>query len=249
MAEQVFVPVQLLAKQTIAKDTIELRFTKPVDFTFLAGQFVQFQIPDGEKHVLRSYSISSTPGDKYLEFCVKILPDGKASQFFDQIVFGNTAYISSAKGRFVCDSIGPNYFIATGAGLAPVMGMITQIARTSMISETAIVGQGNGTALLEKVQTTMLAGANHVLFGVRHKEDLFWLDRFEKLQKQYIACTITLTQPSEDWTGFKGRVTEHLVPDITGHYYLCGSLPMVKDVRAKLSSAGISAKNIHFEIF
>lgn len=248
MAEQLFIPIQLLTKQAVAKDIIELRFTKPAGFTFLAGQFVQFQIPDGDKHVLRSYSISSIQSDEYLEFCIKILPEGRGSRFFDQIVFGNTAFISSAKGRFVCDSIGPNYFIATGTGLAPVMGMLNQIAQTS-IATTAIVGHRNGTALLEKVQTTMLAGANHILFGVRNAEDLFWLDRFEALQKQCIASAITLSQPPENWTGFKGRVTEHLVSDATGHYYLCGSLEMVKDVRAKLSSAGVDVKNIHFEIF
>lgn len=228
MAEQAFFPIQLLTKQTIAKDIVQLRFTKPADFAFIAGQFVQFQIPEGEKYLLRSYSITSTPDDKHLEFCVKILPDGKASLFFDQMVFGNTAMISTAKGRFVCDTVGPNYFIATGTGLAPVMAMINQIA---------------------KIATAVVPGANHVLFGVRHEEDLFWMDRFELLQKQYIASAITLSQPAASWAGLKGRVTEHVVPDLSGHYYLCGSLEMVKDVRAKLSAAGVGAKNIHFEIF
>ena len=130
MPAQQFYPVKLISKQTIARDILELRFERPGGFIFLGGQFVQFQIPEGEKFVLRSYSISSSPEKEYLEFCVKILSNGKASVFFDKMELSETVMMSLAKGHFVCkEGDSPHkIFIATGTGLAPVISMIERIS-------------------------------------------------------------------------------------------------------------------------
>jgi len=221
-----FYPIKLISKEVIARDIVELTFEKPAGFMFLAGQFVQFQVPDGKDRAFRSYSLSSIPTESHLQFCTKILPDGKASQFFSQLQNGDTAYISNAKGVFVCkgDSI-PQVFIATGTGLAPVMSMVS-------------------------AQT----GATHpreLLFGVRSEEDMFWTERLEKLKASdpNFKYQVTLSKPSEKWAGLTGRVTDHLVIDTSAVYYICGSLPMVKDARTLLVSKGVPVKQIYFEIF
>jgi ferredoxin-NADP reductase len=43
--EQTFSEVKLTSKKEIAVDVLQLRFEKPINFSFKAGQFVQFQIP------------------------------------------------------------------------------------------------------------------------------------------------------------------------------------------------------------
>ena len=91
--------ITLLGKKKIAKDTLELKFTKPVDFTFTAGQFVQFRIRQGDKTALRSYSLSSIPDDDHLEFCVKLLPGGVAGQCFEQIQIYEEMEIQGPSGR------------------------------------------------------------------------------------------------------------------------------------------------------
>lgn len=226
MANQPFFSITLLAKQKITSNILEIRFIKPAGFFFLAGQFVQFQIPEGEKYVLRSFSLSSAPHHDYLEFCVKILPEGKASLFFEALPIGEAVLISAARGRFVCDTAGPNYFIATGTGLAPIMSIVHHLVKTK---EPPL----------------------SVLFGVRHAEDLFWVERLESLRAKNpnLLLQITLSRPTENWSGLRGRVSEHVSLDPQGHYYICGSLEMVKDVRAILLNAGVSVKNIHQEIY
>ena len=221
----------LLSKKTIARDMIELVFSRPENFTFKAGQFVQFFIPQEMGEVLlRSYSISSHPEADQLEFCVKLIPNGKGSTFFSKLELMQPATIRGPEGRFVClpEHAPDKIFIATGAGLAPIISMISSEVDNEKNKQI------------------------YLLFGIRTEEDIFWLERFEHLKSEYenFDFNITLSQPSEQWSGWKGRVTEHL-PEVKdmANYYLCGSLGMVKDVRTLLTAKGVSMKSIHFEIF
>lgn len=223
--------ITLLSKKTIARDMLELVFSRPEEFVFKAGQFVQFFIPQElSEAVLRSYSISSHPEADQLEFCIKLVPEGKGSTFFKNLEPMQQATIRGPEGRFVClpEQAADKIFIATGAGLAPIMSMIN--------SE------------VENKKNKQI----YLLFGVRTEEDVFWLERFEHLKSEFenFDFNITLSQPSEQWQGWRGRVTEHL-PEVkeVADYYLCGSLEMVKDVRMLLTSQGVVLKNIHFEIF
>ena len=222
---------KLILKKYIARDLLELKFQKPTHFKFKAGQFVQFLISHDDQHVLRSYSISSIFEDEYLEFCVKLLPEGKGSAFFSGIEINENASFCGPEGRFVCEEnhFKKKYFIATGAGLAPIMSMI----------KNELTNKKN-----ERVE---------LLCGVRNEEDLFWIDRLEEFKNKYsfFNYKITLSKPSENWLGLKGRVTEYvpLVKEVDQEYYICGSLEMVKDVRAKLTTHGMLMKQIHFEIF
>ncbi|MBI5729036.1 MAG: hypothetical protein HY983_02225 [Candidatus Magasanikbacteria bacterium] len=218
----------LQSKKMIAQDILELRFARPHGFSFAPGQFVQFKIPDGAVYVWRSYSISSLPSEDYLEFCVKVLPDGKASKFFAEIAPGGNGFMSAAKGMFVCQPTHQpkKYFIATGTGLAPIISMVGAIAEQK-------------------------AGQAELLFGVRNQADLFWLERLERYAEKFSGFTyqVTLSQPEEPWGNLRGRVTSHIAGDPAGEYYICGSVEMVKEVRAIILAKGLNTKSIHIEIF
>lgn len=212
---------------------MELRFERPVGFVFLAGQFVRFKIFHDGESIMRSYSIASTPADpEYsgLEFCLKILPDGKASNFFKNITAGEAVEISDAKGMFVCRSEhrANKMFVATGVGLAPIISMIENE--------------------LKKGERNKI----NLLFGVRTVEDIFWVDRLDELKNSFdnFKYQLTLSRPADDWKGLGGRVSDHLSHvDLSCEYYICGSVEMVKDVRSLLLQKGVDTKNIHFEIF
>lgn len=215
----------LIHKKDIADSVIELRFSKPDGFAFEAGQFVQFEIPVDGKPVLRSYSISSTPADDYLEFCVKLLPDGIASLHLATMNDGDELSFRGPQGRFVCNEDAVKHvFIATGAGLAPIMGMMRDLVENKKSKDPI-----------------------ELLFGVRAQKDIFWQDRLGQLN---ITHATTLSQPEDGWDGPSGRVTAHLSDiDTSAHYYLCGSAAMVMDVRKHLIAAGVGPKQMHFEIF
>lgn len=225
MEEKKYQQLVLLEKKTVAENIHELRFEKPANFEFNPGQFVQFKIPDGEKFVHRSYSISSSPSNPYLEFCIKTVPSGKAGVYFSQMKVGDMGEVSLAKGLFTPkDKTVHRIFIATGVGLTPFMSML----------EHSLDG--------EEID---------LLFGVRSEADIFWLERLEKIKavNSKFNYRLTLSQPSPVWNGLKGRVTDHIKIDQNAHYYLCGNMDMVKEVRSILISNGLDTKSIHFEIF
>lgn len=235
MAESKFFPSKLLKKTALTHDMWEFVLEKPVDFVFQAGQFVQFLIPDASapQAVLRSYSIASAPTDETLMFCIKMLPEeknGKASKYLPTLNLGDTITFRGPEGRFVVapESVRPKVFVATGSGIAPIRAMLyDEIFRFKNESL-------------------------HLLFGVRSQHDVFWKEEFDDLcqQSKSFSYSVTLSQPENGWSGARGRVTEHLTTlPADADWYLCGSLPMVKDVRAYLTQAGVPSKQIHFEIF
>lgn len=222
----------LLQKTYLTRDILELRFAKPTGFTFQAGQFVQWVVPDRDGQVLRPFSLSSTPADNYIEFLVKILPDGRASRYAVNLAVNDTLQFGQPNGRFVIsEPETDHYFIATGAGLAPIMGMMR-----------------------DELQNKKTDGEVRLLFGVRSDEDIFWHDRLEELKLQFsnfnFQISLSQPKPNNGWGGLRGRVTEHVLHHLVNHhFYLCGNAAMVKDVRQLLLVNGIGANQIYFEIF
>lgn len=220
----------VIEKLFLTSSVIELRTTKPEGFSFVAGQFVQLHVPDNSTTTLRSYSISSKPDSPYLEYCIKLLPQGKGSAFVQTLKNDDTVIFEGPQGKFVIpEGMRDIYFVATGVGIAPMISMLTY-------------------ELEHKKNTSSI----HLLFGLRHEVDIFWLERLETLARDYknFSYTITLSQPSTTWGGSTGRVTTHLPEEIKKHhFFVCGSLPMVKDVRSLLVSRGADVRSIHFEIF
>ena len=220
----------LLKKKDIARNVVELQFSKPDELSFVAGQFFQFLIPSPQKETPRSYSAASIPNDSHLMFCVKLLENGLGSDHFRHMNVGDSIEIKGPLGRFILNDEAPKHtFVATGAGLAPILPMIRQELK------------------INKSRKPI-----NLLFGVRHDEDIFWQAELAQLSEEHpnFTTNICLSQPSETWTGTHGRVTEHLEPiDTDAHFYLCGSGQMVMEVRALIAQAGVKADQIHFEIF
>lgn len=218
-------------KQLLTKDVILLEFTKPAGFSFLAGQYIQCFIPNGEKKIPRSYSICSAPSDSSIQLSVKLLPNGVASEFFKTMQEEECMDVRGPLGRFVIEAGAAYSFVATGVGIAPIMGILRD------------------EVLYKKTNREM-----RLLFGVRSEKDIFWKDELNTLaaESDFFSYQMTLSRPKPTggWSGLRGRVTEHLLHHLVDHvYYLCGNVGMVKNVRETLIKNGIPAGRIHFEIF
>lgn len=219
----------LSEKTMLNESVIELQFEKPEGFSYKAGQFLQFFIQTAEGPVPRSYSICSTPADQHLSFCIKLIPGGVGSTALAEMNIGDTVECKGPLGHFTLEQTVPIYGIATGAGIAPIMGIIT-----------------------DQLRNKKNVGDIHLLFGVRNEADIFWMEKLETLARDYenFTYTLTLSQPTETWDSHKGRVTAHLT-DINRRkeYILCGSMEMVKEVRETLLEKKVDPQQIHFEIF
>lgn len=225
MAAQTF-STAIIAKKIIGEHFLELRFAKPEGLGYEPGQFLQLLVPPAATP--RSYSLSSTPSDDYLEFGVKLYDGGLASDYFKTLTVGDMVELRGPFGRFTNIHPDPIVGIATGAGLVPIYGIL------------------HNEIINKKNQAPM-----HLIFGVRTETDLFWLDRLETLAATNPNFTylVTLSQPTEQWDKARGRVTDHLTLLPDARYFICGNPEMVKDVRAQLLEKTVPATNIHLEIF
>lgn len=212
-----------------------IALTDPKEMHFLAGQYVIFQIgPPKLRHTL---SIASSPvHSNTIDILQSVVPMGEGSKWLLGLKPGDPVQFLGPLGKFVLqkESPRPKVFVATGCGIAPLRAMIMD----------ELNGQGTG----NNKQMTLF-------WGLRYEENVFWETEFEELSTQYpnFHSTITLSQPTDRWTGTRGRVTEHVVagtPDLVhAEFYLCGSRAMIVDMKAILADNGVPQSQIYTEAF
>lgn len=222
-------------KELIAPIVYELRFTKPKEFEFKAGQFLLFDVPlPGNKADIqpRAFSIASAPNEDELIFCVKLKEGGRASRWIvEEMKEGTVVEAVGPLGLFtVREDEHDLFFLATGAGLAPFRSQIKHA--------------------LESGDTRPM----HLVFGVRKEEDFFWIHELKELADTYenFSLHCTLSGPSDKWKGLKGRVQTVLPRIITKNdgssIYICGAPEMVNDVKKFcLEELTIPKAHVHAE--
>jgi CDP-4-dehydro-6-deoxyglucose reductase len=172
-----------------------------VNMSFKPGQFVTVRFKDDIGFFNRAYSIVDLK-EGVLTLAVTLLNGGRGSSFLGNYDVGSVVEITEPKGDFnLRDTPNPKVFVGTGTGLAPLIAMME---RCPDVKKT-------------------------VYFGQRKEKDLFYLERMAKIPNLTVYTCLDFAD--DDWTGLRGRVTEHflnypLTKDT--EVYTCGSDPMMK---------------------
>lgn len=225
-------------KTLVAKDTYQLRFTRPKDWTFKSGQFVLLDVPLLENPAdiqTRAYSIGSEPSEDDILLAVKLKAGGRSSVWIDRAVeVGTHVTMQGPFGNFVLPATShkPYLFVATGAGVAPFRAMIRE--------------------LLARDE----AHAVDLVFGVRDEHELFWVDEFTDLSRRHerFNLHVSLTRGSDAWTGHRGRV-QTVAPLVARDLaerivYACGNPDMTKELKPlALETWGVPKQDLHVEGF
>jgi NAD(P)H-flavin reductase len=221
---------KIFTKAEVAKDTYAIKFTCDTmpTFDFQPGQFVTITVAPMTK---RSYSIASAPGKDFIELIADTKRGGPGSQFFVNAKEGDTfEFIFPLGVFFYHEGTKPVYFFGTGTGIVPFMSM----------AEHAL------TNLKTTRDITMYC-------GFRYEEEVFAKEFLELLDIHYenFWFKLNLTQPTEDWTGPVGRITQYIdeLKDTDIEAYICGSNQMVTDVKEKLIAKGVPSEQIYHEMF
>ena len=238
--EIVLPDTQLLRKTTkvvdktlLNDDVLRLRLEKPDNYDYRAGQYTTIF---KDKSLGRSYSLASVPElDDYLEFHIKLFPDGKISQWLhNEASVGCTLTISEAIGN--CIYLDKNLkqsmaLIGTGTGLSPLYGIVRD-------------------ALHKGHQ-----GEIRLYHGVRTKQDLYLHNTLLELLEQhdnvsYIPC---VSRENAQPPIVKGRASDIAVKDINDFsgwcVYLCGNPDMVNATKRSVFLAGASMQDIYADPF
>jgi CDP-4-dehydro-6-deoxyglucose reductase len=217
--------VNSISKPSADVAILKLQLPAAERFQFLAGQYIEFLLKDGQR---RAYSIANPPDqDGPLELHLRHLPGG----LFTDFVFGTKDIALKEKdilrfegplGSFFLreDSRKPIIFVAAGTGFAPIKSIIEQMQ-------------------LKKIQRP-----THLYWGGRRPGDLY-LDTLCRAWEKDIAGftytpVISDALPEDQWIGRTGFVHQAVIadhPDMTGlQVYACGAPVMVNAARQDFSS-------------
>jgi len=230
------ITTELRARTVIAPGIAELAFAmrSPDRLVFRAGQFVSLALPDpaggeaAEAIPRRSYSIASqSDAGDVLRFIIRVIPEGKASDYLMGLPIGAPVNMTGPHGFFVLDPAhtGDVVFAATGTGVAAVMPMLGELARRAPAERRRIV----------------------VFWGLRQESDLFAREEIEALAAAANAeLAIHLTAPGSSWAGGRGRITPALLDRLPGFaaptFYLVGNGAMITELKRELISRGVNRK-------
>lgn len=220
------------------------RITRPQSFRFRSGEFVMIGLPNAAKPVFRAYSIASPAWDDELEFYSIKVPDGPLTQHLQKIKPGDTILMrQKPTGTLVVDALTPAkrlWLIATGTGIAPFASLIRdpetyekfeEIILTNSCRDVADLAYGN--ALVANIKDDPLIG------------------EFTEGRLRYVAATTR--EPSEvmgritariaEGSLFRGLGVEPFDP-ATDRVMICGSMDMLKDVKALVEAAGLEEGSV-----
>lgn len=209
----------------------------PIPFAYLPGQFLVLTVvPDG-KRVKRSYTIASTPTQRYYcEITVKHEESGLVSGYLhDQVHEGDMVEITAPSGYFTftgheADSI---VLIGGGVGITPLMSVIRYLTDSGWNKDIFF------------------------LYCCRTSRDFIFREELEFLQRRHANLHVVATMTRAEgttWMGPTGHFTRDLfaqsVPNLVSRrIHVCGPPPMMEAVMQMLSELGVPAGQIKTEAF
>ncbi|MFT5511364.1 MAG: ferredoxin--NADP+ reductase [Hyphomicrobiaceae bacterium] len=215
------------------------RITRPASFRFRSGEFAMIGLPNAEKPVFRPYSMASPSWHDELEFYSIKVPGGPLTEHLQRIVPGDTVLLGKkATGTLVVDALMPAkrlYLFSTGTGIAPFASLI----RDPDVYET----------FEQVILTHSCRQQSELAYGHDIVEQAMADPLIGDLAKRQLVHFATTTREE---SARNGRITDlietgdlfralDLLPlnAVSDRAMICGSLPMVRDTKAKLEAAGL----------
>jgi ferredoxin--NADP+ reductase len=104
------------------------RIERPDSLRFRSGEFVMIGLKDGERPLLRAYSIVSPSWEEHLEFFSVKVPEGPLTSRLQHLKVGDYLFLSrKPTGTLIIDALKPGqrlFMVGTGTGLAPFLSVL-----------------------------------------------------------------------------------------------------------------------------
>ncbi|MCT8999323.1 ferredoxin--NADP reductase [Chelativorans intermedius] len=215
------------------------RITRPQTFRFRSGEFVMIGLPNAEKPVFRAYSIASPNWDEEVEFFSIKVPDGPLTQHLQKIEPGDTVLMrQKSTGTLVNDALTPArrlYMISTGTGIAPFASLIRDPETYEKFEQVILTHTCREVAELKYGEELIAATREDPLIGEFTAGRLHY---FASTTREPSAHMGRITALIENGALFRALGTPPLDP-ASDRVMICGSMDMLKDVRALVEKAGL----------
>jgi len=216
----------VLDKTMLSDDIVRLRVEKKI--CYRSGQYMTLWKDD---KTARTYSLASHPSaDNYIEFHLRIYPDGVFSKWVaDSLNIGDQIDIQGPMGSCFysrADKGQPLFLSGIGTGLAPLYG----IARDALL-------QGHADPI-------------HLLVGAKSQGNLYLEQELVALQQAYPQLHIHYSLQSGDSDNDIYQMAQQILPDFKGiKVFLCGADSFVKKMKKQCFLAGANMGDIASDVF
>lgn len=219
------VAVTIRALDLLSDSVLRVRLGRGSEFDYRAGQYITLFRNDG---LARSYSVASLPGEELLELHVRLLPNGRMSQWLAREAgVGTALHVQGPSGE--CFYMPgredqPLLLAGTGTGLAPLYGIAKDALR-----------QGH-------------RGPVHLFHGAVNAAGLYLQAELGELAGTFsnFTYTPTLLDSGE-------RIDQTVLaryPKLAGwRAFLCGDPAVVQTCKKKMFLAGASLNDIYADAF
>jgi CDP-4-dehydro-6-deoxyglucose reductase len=227
-------PCKIERLEQLAHDVmrIYLRLPEGERLQFLAGQYIDFLMPDGRR---RAFSIANAPhDDELIELHVRHVPGGEfTDHVFGGMKPGDILNIEAPLGGFYLreESDKPLIFMAGGTGFAPLK------------------------AIIEHAFHLGIQRPIHLYWGVRSARDLYLGELADAwaAEHDHFRFTPVLSEPDEGWDGRTGWVHEAVVVDhpemAPFDLYMSGPPVMIFAAKDAFLQAGIKEDAMFSDVF
>ncbi len=232
--------LQFQSQTQLAPQVVQFQFTKPSNFNYFPGQYMEFTTPPGKtdsRGNRRYFTLSSSPSEDTLKLGIKI-PQEKSSIFKRNLLSlrpDTRILAGQLAGDFTLpqDKSSKLVFIAGGIGITPFRSMVKYLIDTNQSQDI-------------------------ILFYIcSYPNEFVYQEIFDDGKSLGLKTIYVITQAAnapKQWRGEVGYLNKDLiikhVPDyINRKYYLSGPNMMVESSKQILQSLNISRFNILTDYF
>jgi ferredoxin--NADP+ reductase len=209
----------------------KFRITRPASFRFRSGEFVMIGLPNAEKPVYRAYSIASPSWDEEIEFFSIKVPGGPLTEHLQKIVPGDTVLMrKKPTGTLVNDALRPGrrlYLFSTGTGVAPFASLVRD-------PET-----------FEKFEEIVLVHTCRQVAELEYSRELVETLREDPLIGEFATRLRYVPSATREPFERNARITTMIetgelpIDPASDRAMICGSMDMLKSVKALCEKAGL----------
>ena len=214
------------------------------DLSFIPGQFLTFIFDADGREVRRGYSIWTTPDElPQVGVAIKKFKDGVTTKYL----------LENLKEGDVIKSL-------------PPLGNFTVTPNKENDRNLIMFGAGSGiTPLMSHLQTVLKYEEKSkviLMYGNHDESSIIFNDRLKDLSEKYpnrLHVVHSLSQPSGEWDGIRGRIDREKAVNLleeysdcidkNTEYFLCGPEEMMQMAMDLLKERGVERNNIHREIY
>src|SRR5690606_14646683 len=216
------------------------RITRPQSFRFRSGEFVMIGLPNAEKPVFRAYSVASPAWDEELEFYSIKVPDGPLTQHLQKIQPGDTVLMRpKPTGTLVLDALTPGkrlWMISTGTGIAPFASLIRDPETYEKFEEVILTHTCRDVGELTYGHELAKALVEDPLIGELVDGRFHHYATTTREESPRMGRITTLIE--------NGKLFEDLgvapFDPATDRVMICGSMDMLRDVKALVEKFGLT---------